>query len=169
MATCAALLNTRYYHKAALYFWCSCILLKHRIWAMMIRRSQDRYLNLLTEITMTWAVSKNQTCFTLPPQKPPVFTSVSEQSLEIHLLFHDSQRWLTCNKQTRLYRGLGLPYSTALNIPSSAQTDTHGEQYSVPPTNQCVMLNLHLLLSSKPQQQHWEFRRLLHNCGVSAT
>lgn len=25
------------------------------------------------------------------------------------------------------------------------------------------------LLKSKPQQQHWEFRRLLHNCGVSAT
>lgn len=98
MATCAAQFNTGYYHEAALYFWCSCILLKHRRWAMLFRRSQGRYLDLLTEIAMIWALSKNQTCFTLPP---PVFISASEQSLEIHLLFHDSQRWLTCNEQTR--------------------------------------------------------------------
>lgn len=75
--------------------------------------------------------------------------------------------WPAMSRQG-LYRGLDLPHSPALDIPTSAQTDTHGEQYSVPPTNQCVMLNLHPLLSSKPQQ-HWEFRRLLHNCGVSAT
>lgn len=42
-----------------------------------------------------------------------------------------------------LYRGLDLPHSLPLNIPNSAQADTHGAQYLVPPTKHCVTLNLH--------------------------
>lgn len=168
-ANCAAEINTGYYYEAALYLWCSCILLKHRRWGMMWRRSQGRYLGPVTGITVTWTLSKNQTCFMLSPEKLHVLISASEQSLENHLLFHGSQRWLTWDEQTRAVSRFRSPPSLPLNIPNSAQTDTHGEQYLVPPTKCCVMLNPHPLLNSKPQQQHWEFRRLLHNCGVSAT
>lgn len=100
-ANCAAEINTGYYYEAALYLWCSCILLKYRRWVMMWRRSEGRYLDPVTGMTMTWALSKNQICFTLSPEKPHVFLAASEQSLETHLLFLGSERWLTWDEQTR--------------------------------------------------------------------
>lgn len=148
---------------------CSCILLKHRRWGMMWRKSQGRYLDPWLELQRpepfqrtrpaSRCLQRNLTCS---------FQQVSKALKLTCCFMADRGDWPGMSRGG-LYQGLDLPRSLPLDIPNSAQTDTHGEQYSVPPTKHCVTLSLHPLLNSKPQQQHWEFRRLLHNCGVSAT
>lgn len=135
-----------------------------------VKRSQGRYLDPGTGMTVTWALSKNQICFTLSPEKPHVFLAASEQSLETHLLFLGSQRWLTWDEQMRAV----LRFRSSF-IPSPSTYPTQHRQTHMVSNPQFLLQSVvsHLTstprLNSKPQQQHWEFRRLLHNCGVSAT